>query len=194
VATAIASNGTACIDPADSRPTGAVVGNQREIRQVSPRHGLGVVIPVVTRRIVEVKQLLGDDAEQCRFYTYFCPAGEPIHIANLDGPDIQLPAQARDHITIQSGGKMWCGYEEFVARVRSLAPHLGNTLFFVGDELDYIDEFRLSDGQLLYRRVVQGYWWPVDDYIRSRGLAEDASRRDEANPELSDSGDADRLA
>ena len=57
--------------------------------------------------------------------------------------------------------------------VRDLAPHLENALFFIGDEEDYIDEFLLSDSQLLYRRVHQGYWWPVDDYIRSQGLAQD---------------------
>jgi hypothetical protein len=148
------------------------VGNQREIRQVSPRQGLGVVIPVRAGHGAEVERLLGDDCEQCGFYTYFRPAGEPIEVPNLDGPDIRLDPQPRDHVVIQSGGKMRCGYEQFVDRLRGLAPHLDDALFFVGDEIDYIDEFRLSEGRLLYRRVVQGYWWPVDDFIQSLGLGQ----------------------
>jgi hypothetical protein len=146
------------------------VGNQREIRQVSPREGLGVVIPVRPGHAGEATQLLGDKDEQCRLYTYFRPAGEPIEFPNLDGPDVALGPQPGDHIVIQSGGKMWCGYEAFVDRVRALTPHLEDALFFVGDEEDYIDEFRLSGGELHYRRVHEGSWRPVDEFIQSLEL------------------------
>lgn len=146
------------------------MGNQREIRQMSPREGLGVVIPVRPGDAGEVTRLLGDQDEQCRFYTYFRPAGEPIEFPNLDGPDVALGPQPRNHIVIQSGGKMWCGYEEFAHRVRALAPYLEDALFFVGDEEEYIDEFCLSGGELRYRRVHEGCWRPVDEFIRSLGL------------------------
>ena len=55
------------------------MGNLREIRQVSPRSGLGVVMRVRADHTPEVIKLLGDNNEQCRFYTYFRPAGTPIH-------------------------------------------------------------------------------------------------------------------
>ena len=70
------------------------MGNQREIRQVSPRQGLGVVVPIHTGHAADVARLVGGENE-LRFYTYFCPAGVPIDVCNMDGlgPDIQLPAQ-----------------------------------------------------------------------------------------------------
>jgi hypothetical protein len=148
------------------------VGNQREIRQVSPREGLGVVIPIRPGHGADVSALLGDQEKWCRFYTYFFPANEPIKFTNLDGPnvngpDVALDSQPRDHVVIQSGGKMWCGYEAFVDHIRALAPHLEDGLFFVGDEVDSIDEFRLCGGKLLYRRVHEGGWQPVNEFIRS---------------------------
>jgi hypothetical protein len=144
------------------------VGNQREIRQVSPREGRGVVIPVQVGHSGEVRRLWGDVNQQCRFYTYFRPAGEPIEFPNMDGPAVVLGSQSRDHAVIQSGGKMWCGYEAFVDHVRALATHLDDATFFVGDEEDYIDEIRLSGGKLYYRRVHEGGWRPVVEFIRSR--------------------------
>lgn len=144
------------------------MGNQREIRQVSPREGRGVVIPVQVGHSGEVRRLLGDVDQQCRFYTYFRPAGEPIEFPNMDGPAVVLGSQSRDHVVIQSGGKMRCGYEAFVDHVRALATHLDDATFFIGDEEDYIDEFRLSGGRLYYCRVHEGGWLPVDEYIRSR--------------------------
>ena len=41
---------------------------------------------------------------------------------------------------------------------------------YVGDEEDYIDEFRLSGGVLEYRRVHSGYYLPVRNFLRSRGV------------------------
>jgi hypothetical protein len=145
------------------------MGNQREIRQVSPREGLGVAIPVRAGCAAEFSRLLGDGRERHHFYTYFSRAGEPIRIVNMDGPDVAIDPQSRDHVVIQSGGKMWCGYDAFVDHVRTLAPFLEDALFYVGDEEDYIDEFRLSAGELHYRRVHAGGWRPVDEFIRSLG-------------------------
>ena len=83
---------------------------------------------------------------------------------------MNLHPQPFDCVAIQSGGKMWCGYVAFVGRVRELAPHLADALFYVGDEEDYIDEFRLSGGVLEYRRVHSGYYLPVRNFLRSRGV------------------------
>lgn len=146
------------------------MGNQREIRQVAPRDGLGVVIPIRAGCTPALTKVLGGQENCFRFYTYKVAAGEAIAFPNLDGPDITLAPQSCDHLVIQSGGKMWCGYEAFVEHVRTLAPFLANAHFFVGDEEDYIDEFRLSDGVLHYRRVHEGGWVPVDEFIRSINL------------------------
>ena len=148
------------------------MGNQREIRQVSPRDGLGVVVPVRLGQVGEVIRLLGDLDEQGRFYTYFAPAGEEISFPNLDGPEVTIRPRPRDQIVIQSGGKMWCGYEAFVGRLRKLAPLLEDALFFVGDEEEYIDEFRLSGGELHYRRVHEGGWLSVAEFIKSLGVGD----------------------
>ena len=152
------------------------MGNQREIRQVTPREGLGVALKVRDGASADVSLIMGDKSEWHRFYTHICPAGEPISFPNLDGPSVTLRPTLRDVVVIQSGGKMWCGYEAFVERVRALAPCLEDALFFVGDELDYIDEFRLSNGELHYRRVHEGGWRPVDEFIRSLGLGINDSR------------------
>ena len=65
---------------------------------------------------------------------------------------------------------MWCGYGTFVEHVRALAPYLDDAHFFLGDEEEYIDEFRVCGGVLSYRRVHHGGWRPLDEYIKSLGL------------------------
>jgi hypothetical protein len=144
---------------------GTSVGNMREIRQVEPLQGLGVVIRIRPECVDRVRETipLGSDL----YYTSFYPAGAPIEFPNLDGPDVDFGILPGDHIVIQSGGKMWCGYEQFVQLIGQLAPMLEDALFYVGDEVDYIDEFRISDGRLNYQRVHEGYWWSVRDFLRT---------------------------
>ncbi|MBN7135164.1 hypothetical protein A7A76_10395 [Lysobacter enzymogenes] len=132
------------------------MGNQREIRQVSPRDGLGVVIAVREGRRDEVLRVLGDTSVR-HFYTFFCPAGVRIAFPNLDGPDVDQDPQDCDVVVIQSGGKMWCGYEAFVQSLRELAPFLEDAKFFVADEDWLVDEADLRDGVLHFRRVGEGY-------------------------------------
>ena len=143
------------------------MGNQREIQQVLPRKGLGVIILVregrgaaLVRRVMK-KRMRGDR------YTYFLPSGEPFELPNLDGPDVSIAPLPYDRVVIQSGGKMWCGYENFVDWIRALAPYLSDALFYVGDEVAYVDEFRLSGGELHYRRVHEGGWTPVDTFLET---------------------------
>lgn len=141
------------------------MGNQREIRQVEPREGLGVVVRVRPDLVETVRAMLPFGEE--RFYTSFYPAGLPIEFPNMDGPNVALGVLPGDHIAVQSGGKMWCGYEAFVQFVGQLAPCLEDALFYAGDECDYIDEFRIRAGRLEYQRVHEGGWLPVDDYLRA---------------------------
>ncbi len=67
---------------------------------------------------------------------------------------------------VQSGGKMWCGYPEFTEHIREVAPLLADATFLVGDEEDYIDEFRIASGALTVTRVHSGCWRDVEDFIR----------------------------
>ncbi len=149
------------------------MANCRTIRQVSPRAGLSVVIAVRPGRAAEVDRLLGDPDERFRFYIHLIPAGQPIEFKNLVGGYVDLGPQPQDHVIIQSGGKMWCGYEAFVERVRSLAPHLEDALFFAGGGEDfYIYEFRLSGGELHYRQLPEWNWQDVEALIPSPGVSE----------------------
>ncbi|MFK3649537.1 hypothetical protein ACI2IY_14040 [Lysobacter enzymogenes] len=143
------------------------MGNQREIRQISPREGLGVVIAVRPGRRDEMLRILGDTSVR-HFYTFFSPAGERIAFPNLDGPDVDQDPQGCDAVIIQSGGKMWCGYEALVQNLRELAPFLEDAHFFVVDEEGFVDEAKLRDGALHFRRVGEGHFGNVEDFIVER--------------------------
>lgn len=41
-------------------------------------------------------------------------------------------------------------------------------IFFVADEQDYIDKFRIIDRNLDLQRVHSGSWRPVDEYLSER--------------------------
>lgn len=144
------------------------MGNQREIIQVEPRQCHGVVVPVRQESARHV-QVLVDELEG-HFYTHFTEAHGVVRFPNLDNADTLVTDIQGPHLIIQSGGKMWCGYEHFIQHLRELAPHLGDALFYVGDEEDYIDKFRLSAGSLQHQRVHEGYWWDLPAYLREKGL------------------------
>jgi hypothetical protein len=143
----------------------SLMGNQRQIIQVSPRKGPGVVIAVRIRHEPELRKLAGDANKLQHFYCILFEAGEAIHFPNLDGPDTSLGPMPSVCLAIQSGGKMWCRYEAFVEFLNSLAPLLEDARFFIGDELDYIDEYRITEGKLECNRVHQGGWRPLDEFI-----------------------------
>ena len=147
------------------------MGNQREIRQTSPRSGLGALLCVRVGRGADVKRLIDDWNQAARFYTYFFPAGEPFEMLNMDfACSIRQDALDRDYLVVQSGGKMYCGYENFVTHIRMLAPMLEDAQFFVADEEDYIDEFLVVDGELRYERVHQGSSPYLEEYLSSRRI------------------------
>jgi hypothetical protein len=128
----------------------------------------GVVLAIIAGESAKVAALLGT---RIGYYIYFAPADKPISFDNLAGPDVDLGIREGDHIVIQSGGKMWCGYENFVELVRELAHSLEDSLFYVGDqEVCYVDEFRIQNRCLQYRRVHQGTYLPVEMFLESHGI------------------------
>ncbi|MGY8770568.1 MAG: hypothetical protein ACKVH8_19310 [Pirellulales bacterium] len=141
------------------------MGNQREIRQLTPTYRLGVAIPVRVNSLEIVADILSQ-YKQGHFYTYVVPADTECSIWNMDGDDIHMGASSRAYFIIQSGGKMWCGYDEFCNHINSVAKYIEDARFFVGDAEDYIDEFAISNGRLIYERFHSGFWIPVDEYLR----------------------------
>ena len=47
----------------------------------------------------------------------------------------------------------------------ALAPMVDDVIFYAGDEDIYIDEFRIVAGTLHYKRVHEGYWRDLNDYL-----------------------------
>lgn len=141
------------------------MGNQREIRQISPTHRLGVAVRILDECESIVSTLLNEH-KQGHFYTYIAAANEDHRIYNMDADETDLGILRYPTFIIQSGGKMWCGYDAFHNHIAAIAEFLTDATFLVGDENDYIDEYRISNRSLDYRRVHSGYWMPIDKYIR----------------------------
>lgn len=143
------------------------MGNQREIRQVVPSAQLGVAIPIRDGCVDAVAGLLAKH-EVGHFYTYIAEPGADYIISNMDYGKTPIGTSDTARFIIQSGGKMWCGYEAFCDHIANVAKYLHDAHFFVGDELDYIDKFRITNGKLHYKRVHSGYWLAVDEYLMNK--------------------------
>lgn len=143
------------------------MGNQREIRQVSPTSHLGVAISVKDHCVEAVSDILARYTPG-HFCTYLVAPGDRTSFPNLDGPDTKLAASTGTRLIIQSGGKMWCGYDAFCEHISEIARHLQDCHFFVADEEDYIDEFVVADGRLSLLRVHSGCWLPLDEFLAER--------------------------
>jgi|GEM_PF-3462040 hypothetical protein len=141
------------------------MGNQREIRQISPTHRLGVAIRILDD-CESIVSTFVNEREPGHFYTYIARANEGGRIYNMDGDGIDLGILRHPTFIIQSGGKMWCGYDAFHDHIATVAEYLADAAFLVGDENDYIDEYRITNRSLYYQRVHSGYWMPIDAYIR----------------------------
>lgn len=139
------------------------MGNQRTVRQTEPFRCRGAALRVRPGAGPVVDAWL--DAHD-RFYTHFCAAGEEVAFPNLDAEPTSLGRLPGEYVVVQSGGKMWCGYDAFVDNLRHLAPHLEDARFFVGDEQTRIDEVRVHASRLLVRCVYEGSWCPLDDFLR----------------------------
>jgi len=80
-----------------------------------------------------------------------------VEITGLTGPDRRVEGLHGGYLVIQDGGKMWCGYRNFVNHIRKLAPMLEDALFCIQDEDErFIDEFRIENRHLQYKRIQQG--------------------------------------
>jgi hypothetical protein len=143
------------------------MGNQREIIQIEPRKCHGAAIRIRIDDINAIQALI----EKGHFYTNLCLEGKPVEFPNMGDPDTHLGYLSGNYLTIQSGGKMWCGYEAFVEHIRALSPFLEDALFYVGDEEDCVDEFRIQAGELHYQRVYEGSGSHLQSYLASKGLA-----------------------
>ena len=141
------------------------MGNQREIRQVYPVAQLGVAIPIRDGFTDTIANILAQN-EKGHFYTYLALPDEDYTIPNMDFGDTAIGRSRASRFIIQSGGKMWCGYEAFGAHIANVSKYLEDVLFLVGDEEDYIDQFSISDGECDFKRVHAGHWRPVEEYIR----------------------------
>ena len=125
-----------------------------------------VAVPVSPGREDELEALLaryptGD------FCTYLDAGAVIGYIPNMDGPDTPLPPTSSALFVIQSGGKMWCGYNEFREHIAEAARFVAAAVFFVADENEYIDKYTLEDGKLGVDRVQSGQMPFLTDYLAS---------------------------
>ena len=139
------------------------MGNQREIRQVNPLRYPGAILRVRSDALLETQRIFENLND--RFYTRVESANGTIGFPNLDGPDTIVEGLVGDFITIQSGGKMWCGYENFTQHISELASLVDDALFYVGDENGDIDMFLIANGALRFKRVYSGPRLTLEDYL-----------------------------
>lgn len=141
------------------------MGNQREIRQVFPIYQLGVAIPIREGFALKIASILAQFPKG-HFYTYVVPPDEDFVIPNMDFGDTPIGRSPASRFVIQSGGKMWCGYDAFCKHIASVAQYLEDALVLVGDEEEFIDQFSIANGAMVFKRVNSGVWRSVEDYIR----------------------------
>jgi len=78
-------------------------------------------------------------------------------IKNMLSDHTELGYLPGDYLIIQSDGKMWCGYENFIEYLRELSAFLSDVKFYIGDEEGYIDEFIIQTG-VLYYKLLRSDW------------------------------------
>jgi hypothetical protein len=138
------------------------MGNVHSIVQVRPaqsRRGAAILVrPDRRTALRELHEAVGGK----EFYTYLHTVPISFAISGVNG----LDGEFRDellYLVIQSGGKMWCGYEDFAATIARFAPALDDAMFLVGDEdVGFVDEYTIVDGSLQRRRIAEKDWHPIE--------------------------------
>lgn len=143
------------------------MGNQREIKQLRPIRRNGFAVPVSDTAASRIREILARH-DFGHFYTYLLERDEQGIIPSLDGEATDLGVLLAPHLVIQSGGKMRCGYDNFKDHIFKLSPYVPDSMFLLGDEDQYIDQYEILSGQLYYNRVHDGGWWDLSDYIAKR--------------------------
>ncbi len=140
------------------------MGNQREIKQVRPIRRSGFAVPVSDNAATSIRKILAAHAVG-HFYTYLLERNENGIIPSLDGSPTELGILDAPNLVIQSGGKMRCGYENFKNHIATLSAHLPDSMFLLGDEEQYIDQYEIVNGALHYGRVHDSGWCDLTDYV-----------------------------
>ncbi len=140
------------------------MGNQREVKQVRPICRSGFAVPVSDKAATSIREFLAGYAVG-HFYTYLLERSANGIVPSLDGSPTELGILHEPHFVIQSGGKMRCGYANFKNHIAILSPYLPDSMFLVGDEEQYIDQYEIVNGALHYKRVHYGGWWDLSDYV-----------------------------
>jgi hypothetical protein len=145
------------------------MGNTHHIQQIAPNRTRGGVAILVRRPFMGVVRQKHESLEEkCYTFLHLLEVSFQIHSVNF--PDESFRDQLL-YFCIQSGGKMWCGYDNFIAVVRDFAPYLEDALFYVNDEIGYcgfVDEFLLENGSLYHRRVAESGYGSIDDYLHEQ--------------------------
>lgn len=109
------------------------------------------------------------------FYTYLQTVPLSFAITGVNGQDGEFRDELL-YLVVQSGGKMWCGYEEFAAAIARFAPALEDATFLVGDEyVGFVDEYTIVGGELKRRCLAERGSYPeafLDDLGRGVNGAE----------------------
>lgn len=145
------------------------MSNVHALQQVRPYRCQGCILRVHTSFIDAVEHLL--TSLHGRYHSYFAAPNDRVAILNLHAADTIMPVLPGAYVVLQSGSKMRCGYEAFIAHMRHLAPFVADAAFYVADEEDYLDQFVLRDGQLHYQRGLEGASWNLDAYLAQEGFA-----------------------
>ena len=140
-----------------------------ELAQIEPRRlQHGAAIPVRPDSVAALLDYL-DGFDASRFYVHFAEIDGTHRFSNLDYEDTVVTGSG-PHLIIQSGGKMWCGYDDFISKLRDLAPFVENATIFIADDNDFVDHLEFADGRLKYERVHSGSWFALEDYFELHGI------------------------
>ena len=154
------------------------MGNTHTIVQTVPHIVRGAILTVENEAVISFFSDEGspsyyhyNDSEGRQFYIHLEIDKSRISFPNLDCKDTEISLSKRTYIYIQSGGKMWCGYESFVKIIDKLARYVSDSEFYIGDENDFIDKYVIENGALNYERVHSGSWYDVDKYLAENGTS-----------------------